>query len=71
MAPAPFLPPEEFLTWEEKIVREALGIERERIATLIAQFDDFVYHDPEWATGSVVDERPSMERLAALVRSGK
>lgn len=56
---------------EAALVWSAITKERERIAKVIQEFDDFVYHDPKWATGSVVDERPSMERLAALVRSGK
>lgn len=60
------------LDLQNRFARHVMLIERERIAALGAQFDDFVYRDPEWAGGaSVVKERESMERLAELVRGGE
>lgn len=51
---------------------DAVTKERERIAKVIREFDDFAYHEPDWAGGaSVVDERPSMERLAILIKCGE
>ena len=56
---------------EARAAWDAVEKERERIAKLIAEFDDFVYHEPEWAgRASVIDGGPSMERLAGLIRGG-
>jgi hypothetical protein len=45
-----------------------LSAERERIALMVEEFDEFEYREVS-GYGSVVDERPSMNKLAGLIRS--
>lgn len=48
----------------------AILAERERIAKLVEEWDDFEYKQVYW-NWSAVDERPSMKKLADLIRSTK
>lgn len=55
---------------EAALVWSAIKKERERISVVIRELDDFAYREVPYA-GSVVDERPSMERLAILIGCGE